>query len=141
VSEKIAAPRQRKPYLGQLTAMQAKLQAVNRRLGNQLEEVKSMQRKLKIAVDLNALFANADGIKKAASKAKAEAEAEAEASGSSKKSYNIRTIRGEGIKKGFRYVGESKDRVLYVLIVVVDKKLEYCVVMCNSKRSITRYGY
>jgi hypothetical protein len=50
---------------------------VNRRLGNQLEEVKSMKRKLKISVDLNTLFANVDVIKKAleeASKAKAEAE-------------------------------------------------------------------
>jgi hypothetical protein len=28
--------------------------------------------------------------------------------------------RGEGIKKGFRYVGKSKDRALYVSIVVVD---------------------
>jgi hypothetical protein len=26
---------------------------------------------------------------------------------------------------------QSKDRVLYVSIVVVDKILEYCVVMCN----------
>jgi hypothetical protein len=50
---------------------------VNRQLGNYLEEIKSMKRKLKIAVDLNTLFANVDGIKKAleeASKAKAEAE-------------------------------------------------------------------
>jgi hypothetical protein len=50
---------------------------VNRRLGNQLEEVKSMKRNLKISVDLNTLFANVDVIKKAleeASKAKAEAE-------------------------------------------------------------------
>jgi hypothetical protein len=50
---------------------------VNRRLGNQLEEAKSMKRKLKIAVDPNTLFANVDGIKKAleeASEAKAEAE-------------------------------------------------------------------
>jgi hypothetical protein len=50
---------------------------VNRRLGNQLEEAKSMKQKLKIAVDLNTLFANVDGIKKAleeASKAKAGAE-------------------------------------------------------------------
>jgi hypothetical protein len=33
---------------------------------------------------------------------------------------NIST--GEGIKKGFRYVGESKDRVLYVPIVVAEIK-------------------
>jgi hypothetical protein len=49
---------------------------VNRRLGNQLEEVKSIKRKLKIVVDLNTLFENVDGIKKAleeASKIKAEA--------------------------------------------------------------------
>jgi hypothetical protein len=49
---------------------------VNRRLRNQLEEVKSRKRKLKIAVDLNTLFANVDGAKKAleeASKIKAEA--------------------------------------------------------------------
>jgi hypothetical protein len=42
-----------------------------------------------------------------------------EASGSSKKSYKLETIR-EGIKKGFRYVGESKDRVLYISMAVVD---------------------
>jgi hypothetical protein len=62
---------------GQLTAKQAKLQVVNRRLGNQLEEVKSMKWKLKIAVDQNTLFVNVDGIKKAleeASEAKAETE-------------------------------------------------------------------
>jgi hypothetical protein len=46
-------------------------------LGNQLEEVKSMKWKLKIAVDPNTLFANVDRIKQAleeASEAKAEAE-------------------------------------------------------------------
>jgi hypothetical protein len=37
---------------------------VHRRLGNQLEEAKSMKRKLKIAVDPNTSFANVDGIKK-----------------------------------------------------------------------------
>jgi hypothetical protein len=92
-----------------------------------------MQRKLKIAVDPNTLFPNVDGIKNAleeASKAKAEVEGQ-KPQGVAKKIYNLGTIRGEGIKKGFRYVGESKDRVLYVSIVVVDKILEYCVVMCN----------
>jgi hypothetical protein len=51
--------------------------------------------------------------------------------GGSNKGYNSEAIKVEGIKKGFRYVGESKDRVLYISIVVVDKILEYCVVMCN----------
>jgi hypothetical protein len=93
-----------------------------------------MKRKLKIAADLNTLFANLDGIKKAledASKAKEDASKAKEASGSSKKSYDFGKIRGERIKKGFRYVGEIKDRVLYVSIVVVDKILECCVVVCN----------
>jgi hypothetical protein len=85
-----------------------------------------MKRKLKIAVD-------PDRIEKAleeASEAKAEAEGR-KPQGVAKKSYNLGTIREEGIKKGFRYVGQSKDRVLYVSIVVVDKILEYYVVMCN----------
>jgi predicted ribosome quality control (RQC) complex YloA/Tae2 family protein len=67
-----------KKALGQLTAEQAKLQAANGRLKNQLEELKSKKRKKKITVDPNTLFANVDGIKKAleeASKTKAEAEA------------------------------------------------------------------
>jgi hypothetical protein len=42
----------------------------------------------------------------------------------------IGNIRG-GVKKGSRYVGASKDRVLYVSIVVVDKIPEYYVVMCK----------
>jgi hypothetical protein len=93
-----------------------------------------MKRKLKIAVDPNTLFANADGIKKVLEEApevKAEAEAEGrKPQGVAEKRYSLGTIR-EGIKKGFRYVGESKDRVLYISIAVVDKILEYCVVMCN----------
>jgi hypothetical protein len=73
-----------------------------------------MKRELKISVDPNTLFADVDGIKKAleeASEAKAEAEGR-KPQGVAKKIYNLGTIRGEGIKKGFRYVGESKDRVL-----------------------------
>jgi hypothetical protein len=49
----------------------------------------------------------------------------------SNKGCNLGAIKGKGVKKGFRYVGESKDRVLYVSMTVVDKILEYCVVMCN----------
>jgi hypothetical protein len=51
--------------------------------------------------------------------------------GGSNKGYSLGVIKGGGIKKSFRYIGESKDRVLYVSIVVVDQILEYCVVMCN----------
>jgi hypothetical protein len=64
---------------GQLTSQQAKLQATNRRLEHQLEELKSKKRKTKITVDPNTLFANVDRIKQAleqASKAKVEAEAQ-----------------------------------------------------------------
>jgi hypothetical protein len=51
--------------------------------------------------------------------------------GGNNKGYNLGAIKVGGIKKGSRYVGEIKDRVLYVSIVAVDKILEYCVVMCN----------
>jgi hypothetical protein len=67
-----------KTALGQLTAEQAKPQVVNRRLENQLEELKSTKRKSRITLDPNTLSANVDGMKKGleeASKAKAEAEA------------------------------------------------------------------
>jgi hypothetical protein len=40
--------------------------------------------------------------------------------GGSNKGYNLGAIKVGGIKKGFRYFGESKDRVLYVSIVIVD---------------------
>jgi hypothetical protein len=31
--------------------------------------------------------------------------------GGSNKGYNLRAIKGGGIKKSFRYIGESKDQV------------------------------
>jgi hypothetical protein len=67
-----------KKALGQLAAEQAKLNAANRRLENQLEELKSKKRKTKITIDPNTLFAHVDRIKQAleeVSKAKVLAEA------------------------------------------------------------------
>jgi hypothetical protein len=67
-----------KKALGQLTNEQAKLQAANRRLENQLE-LQSKKQKSKISVDPSTLFANVDRIKQAleeASQAKVEAEAQ-----------------------------------------------------------------
>jgi uncharacterized membrane protein YccC len=64
---------------GQLTTEQAKLQAANRRLEHQSEELQSKKWKSKITFDPNTLFANVDRIKQAleqASKAKVEAEAQ-----------------------------------------------------------------
>jgi hypothetical protein len=92
-----------------------------------------MKRKLTIAVGLNTLFPTVDGINKALeepSKTNAEA-AGRKPQGVAKNSYNFGTIRGGGIKKGFKYVGESEHRVLCVPIVVVYKILGYCIVMCN----------
>jgi hypothetical protein len=49
--------------IGRLTTKQALTEACNRKLQSQLEELQSRQRKKKITVDPNSLFANVDAIK------------------------------------------------------------------------------
>jgi hypothetical protein len=81
---------------------------VNRRLGNQLEEVKSVKQKLKITVDLNTLFANADGIKKAledSSKAKAEGR---KPQGAAKKAITLGQFEDKELRRGSDMLEKAK---------------------------------